>query len=558
MYCATNGLELALDEEYTFLDKGLSAYRAEHLEGTGQLKRFLSLVESGDIKSGSYLIVESLDRLSREEVLKAFDQFTSLLTQGINIVTLSDNKLYSGKPSFTDLIVSLAIMSRAHEESSLKAKRIGDAWRNKHEKARTENKPMGAAIPLWLVLENGEYKLNPERSDVVRKVFDMAVNGFGKALIAKALNADGIVSFKNKTWGASSIDKILHNRAVLGEYQPYSNVTGERIPRGGVITGYFPAVVDEPTFYQALAAIQGRKVAGATKQSARFNLWQGICKCGACGAAIHLVNKGKPPKGNTYLQCANSRKGLCKTKVVRLGRSELVFKEILVKVDSLALVQDSSGKISKELAEAEARLGEQSTKLADYKAGLERSYSDTLAQITTNTEQVIAELEVTKVNLQTSLAAEAITSKEDFFAKLDIESYSGRSRANALLKRLNILVYLLREDKDLVIYVVEQEGVELLAFGDSDKSGIYSRPLTPLQIDKKKILDFDGTMDSSYQILVSEVQLEDTNQTLTDEKFLALVKEMFSRVGKDMPDTPEFKASLPLTRAEILGNSIPD
>ncbi|WP_341707630.1 recombinase family protein [Halopseudomonas sp.] len=57
-YCTKNGLDLATSAEYTFFDKGKSAYKADHVGENGQLKRFIDLVESGHIKKGSYLIVE--------------------------------------------------------------------------------------------------------------------------------------------------------------------------------------------------------------------------------------------------------------------------------------------------------------------------------------------------------------------------------------------------------------------------------------------------------------------------------------------------------------------
>ena len=87
----------------------------------GALGRFLDAVRVGSVKRGSYLIVESLDRLSREQVLTAQLLFLSIIQAGINLVTLMDGKVYrAGKVDLADLITSLVIMSRAHEEFSYK------------------------------------------------------------------------------------------------------------------------------------------------------------------------------------------------------------------------------------------------------------------------------------------------------------------------------------------------------------------------------------------------------------------------------------------------------
>jgi len=43
------------------------------------------------------------------------------------------------------------------------------------------------------------------------------------------------------------------------------------------------------------------------------NLFGGLAKCAYCGASMQFVNKGKPPKGGTYLVCDSARRGLgCK------------------------------------------------------------------------------------------------------------------------------------------------------------------------------------------------------------------------------------------------------
>ena len=87
-YAHTNKLEL--DESLTLHDLGISAYKGKH-RTEGALGEFLSLVNSKKIPKGSILIVESLDRLSREQVLDALNLFLNIIREGIKIVTLMDN-----------------------------------------------------------------------------------------------------------------------------------------------------------------------------------------------------------------------------------------------------------------------------------------------------------------------------------------------------------------------------------------------------------------------------------------------------------------------------------
>lgn len=501
-YCREHKLQLATGEDYQFYDPGRSAFHAEHLGEKGQLTRFIQLVEDGSIERGSTLVVESLDRLSRQDVWEALPMFMNLIRSGIRIVTLSDNKIYSDEGGAQDLILSIFILARANDESIIKAQRVRDAMRAKHEKARERGLPMGKVIPLWLELgEDGKFKVREDRAEVVRRVFQMAIDGYGKAVTAKTLIAEQVPCFKlgadkqiTCRWATSSIDKILNNRAVLGEYQPYSvQVAGEgkRLPSGPPILGYYPAVIDESTFYQAQAAINGRKIACATKQSEKFNVWQKVAKCIHCHAAMHLVNKGKPPKGNTYLHCANARKGLCKGKVVRLDHSELVFKDILAKLDSLSLVQDSSAKISKDLGDVEGRIAGKKDKLAQYVSLFVESPTTAINKLIGTAEHEIAALEKQREELMAALAAETVGNRQDFFKKLDLVSYEGRHRANALLKRLKVLVYigngylvteknearfvLAYKDGEVGVEYIESMGMQYDGGGEMPMEGLLSR-----------------------------------------------------------------------------------
>lgn len=445
-YCLAHGLTLATGEDATFLDAGKSAWKGEHLGEKGQLTRFINLVRDRTIKPGSTLIIESLDRLSREEVRKAQTTLSDLLSEGIELVTLTDQKTYTNNGNVLDLIMSILIMSRANEESSTKSKRVRDAYKKKHENARDNKTPMGRAIPMWLELSDDKksFKLNNERVAVVKRIFQMAIEGYGRGASCKKLNADGVPSFKGGTWGVASIDKVVNNRAVLGEYQPWSvqvGTAGIRQKAGEPILDYYPAVISEATFYEAQAAINSRLIAQSTKQTDNFNVWQGLAKCTLCGAAMHLVNKGKPPKGQSYLRCYNAKKGLCTGGYTRLDASEVVFKYLLQKLDALSLIQDSSDRVVKELARTEAMLSEKRVKLVVYTAIFEDKPSQTVNNILVRTEEEITELEKQIVKLNTSLASERITNKAEFFQRLDLVSYEGRNRANAFLKRLEVKVY---------------------------------------------------------------------------------------------------------------------
>lgn len=121
---------LVLDESLSMRDEGLSAYHQRHVT-RGALGVFLAAVDEGRVPPGSVLIVEGLDRLSRAEPIQAQAQLAQIINAGITVVTASDGKEYNRarlKEQPMDLVYSLLVMIRAHEESDTKSKRVKAGW----------------------------------------------------------------------------------------------------------------------------------------------------------------------------------------------------------------------------------------------------------------------------------------------------------------------------------------------------------------------------------------------------------------------------------------------
>ena len=468
-YCLEHELDLATEPEYRFLDAGRSAYKGEHIGENGQLARFMRLVEDGTIEPGSTLIVESLDRLSRQDVWKALPLFMTLIDRDIRVVTLKDEKVYSKDSGTEDLILSIFTFARGHDESSTKARRLARKFKNKRELAATELKPMGKVSPMWLRLKDDRsgYEEIPERVEVVRRIFDLTIAGHGKQSVARMLNEDGVPAFKQgvKGWGVSSVHHVVKNRAVLGEFQPYTKTLDpnrkKREPIGQPIPGYFPPIISEQVFDRAQGAVAGRKVARAAKQTQAFNVWQGVSKCLYCGSPMHIINRGasteRETKGTTYIECSVGRKkvpGVCESyKSIRLDYSEHVFRLILARLDSMALVKDSGAKLAKELSAVEGQIVQQRAKLDDFVKLIEHNRSATLAALIAGAEDELQRLGREKQRLLGELAAEDAIGFDSFMERLDLASRAGRNDANSLLKRLGVLVFV-----DRGAFVVTQHG----------------------------------------------------------------------------------------------------
>jgi DNA invertase Pin-like site-specific DNA recombinase len=125
--------KLQLDTSFVLSDQGLSAFRGRN-KRTGALKLFLDAVGCNKIKKGSILIIESLDRLSREQVEEAFDLFLSIIRSGIVLVTLVPEMEYTkGNLGLSQMVLALAEFTRAHGESLIKSVRSRQHWKNQRE-----------------------------------------------------------------------------------------------------------------------------------------------------------------------------------------------------------------------------------------------------------------------------------------------------------------------------------------------------------------------------------------------------------------------------------------
>ena len=342
-YAKEHGLKL----EDSMEDLGRSAFKGVH-RTKGALGGFLLLVKSGKIPKGSTLIVESLDRLSREQVSDAFDQFRDIIKAGIRIVTLADRMEYTSdsiNTNFSQLIISLSIMSRANEESETKSRRIKASWEQKRKDIYSRK--LTARAPEWLQLndERTEFLPIPERAEIIKKIYKMKLAGAGPDLIARKLNIEALTESsgffwmpegkkgkgdKIPGWRKSYVTKILRNSAVIGEYQPHKFIkeedgTQKRQPVGEVIKCYFPAVVPEELYYGVQAQFQKNELHGygSGKTGKIRNLFSHLAKCGYCGSSMEFLSKGNSSRSSQYLACDSARRELgCKRYYIRYDQFE--------------------------------------------------------------------------------------------------------------------------------------------------------------------------------------------------------------------------------------------
>lgn len=294
----------ALDNALSMRDEGLSAYHQKHVK-TGALGVFLEAVNAGTIPAGSVLIVEGLDRLSRAEPMLAQAQLTQIINAGLTVVTAGDGKSYSReslKATPMDMIYSLLVMIRAHEESETKSKRVKDAAiRAARAWQSGKRVPVpGGRVPQWVCKEGAEYVIIPELAEAMRETVRLYIEGYGAVRILGILKSKGLPPVCLDR--SNNIDALLRN-------QSYLLIGAKVITFGGesfTLEKYYPAIISDDDHNRLIVETAKRKQrphTGAGK-SVVPNLFtgQGICTCGACGELLVSSNRAlKDSKGESYI-----------------------------------------------------------------------------------------------------------------------------------------------------------------------------------------------------------------------------------------------------------------
>lgn len=373
-YCDKNNLEL---DDSILLDAGVSGFKGKNVT-EGSLGRFIEGVTNGSIPKDVYLIIESLDRLTRLEVSKAVSLLLDITDLGVTIVTLFDGRIYTKSPDVTHLIISLTCMQRAHEESLTKSKRLSASW-NRKKKEAVEGKVVTSVIPAWLEIVtdnrgNKSFKVIEKKANSVRKAFKLLASGLGRTATVRALNEQGVLAPTGKPWARTSLARLVTTGAVIGHYQPHTGSAANRTPEGNVIKDYYPPIINEDVYWAVFHRSKAMKGSNAVRHTKLNNLFSKIAKCACCGSSMYYADKGC--KTQIYLACSNRTRGLgCSMPYMNYSQVEIVVLTLLARAGK-TLIEPT---YSHSKLEIEAKRGQ----LNDVEAQLDR-ITDAIAQVGLN------------------------------------------------------------------------------------------------------------------------------------------------------------------------------
>ena len=331
-----------------FLDDGITGTTMKR----PGFQKMLTAIEAGYI---SAVFVKDLSRLGRNyiEVGKLTEEFFP--QHDIRLVAVSDG-----------------VDSDEGEDDFTPFRNIMNEWYAKDisKKRKIVNKMKGnAGIPLsqppYGYIKNPDdlqfWVIDPEAADVVRRIYDMALEGYGLAEIATALGKDGIVNptyyWRSKgvnrsgskstleptKWGHTTVKKILTLQEYCGDvinFKSYSKsykmkrrIENPEENRAIFLNVHEP-IIDRATWEKVQAMQKGtrRKKPTVTQEPSVFS---GRLKCPECGGNLnfHFNQKNHDIK---FFSCQNHNSGLRKCSATHYIRLDFLEQVVLYEVNRLA------------------------------------------------------------------------------------------------------------------------------------------------------------------------------------------------------------------------------
>jgi hypothetical protein len=140
----------------------------------------------------------------------------------------------------------------------------------------------------------GGLEINKKQAKIIKRIFDMYINGESTEKIANQLNTEQVPTYRNKKWTSGVINGILKNEKYKGDcrlnkfYCPSPN---KKVRNNGEVDSYYiednhPAIVTRETWDKANKIIAERSASRKTADYTKRYLLSGLLICPHCGSTL--------------------------------------------------------------------------------------------------------------------------------------------------------------------------------------------------------------------------------------------------------------------------------
>ena len=262
-------------------------YADEAFTGTKDNRQeFQRLIQ--DCKDGKIdmIIVKAISRFARNTVTLLE---TVRMLKSINVdVYFEEQNLHSISSEGEMVLTFLA--SFAQEESRSVSENM--KWRIK--KDFEQGLIWGSKNQLGYRIVNRKLVLVPEEAVLVRRIFDLYLDGYGFQAISNILNAEGHTSVNGCRWGKTAIDQIINNYNYTGDLLLQktfreNHLSKRKKPNRGELDQYLiendhePIITREEFVMAQELKRQRAEHFNLRHERSKRNLFTGIMYCSVCG-----------------------------------------------------------------------------------------------------------------------------------------------------------------------------------------------------------------------------------------------------------------------------------
>ena len=290
--------------EYKFVD----IYADEGVTGTSMEKRddFRRMLR--DCKKGliDRIIVKSMSRFARntEEMLTALRALEQM-----EVSVYFEEQGLDTRSMNSEMFATFPGMIAQQESIS-----ISQNMRWSYQKRMNSGEFNCCAPAYGFDLINGELVINETEAAVIRRIFNLYLQGIGMQKIANLLNADDVGRrYGQEKWYHTTVNYVLNNERYMGDALLQKKITTQTLPfkkqkNHGEQTMYYiegsnPAIVSRETYESVQALIKSRQP--SCKRSYKTYPLSKALRCPECGRSF----RRQTIKGTAYWICAGKATG---------------------------------------------------------------------------------------------------------------------------------------------------------------------------------------------------------------------------------------------------------
>lgn len=314
----TSYYEKYINDNPDYLFAGI--YTDEGISGTDLKKReaFNRLMQDAREGHIDMIITKSLSRFGRNtlDCLRSLRELKAL-----NVDVFFEKEQIHSLNSQGEVLISL-ISAVAQTESLALSENVKWGIRRKYERGHVQSIPSGKFLG-YDKDQNGNLIINPAQAEIVRRIYQEFLDGYGTFQIARRLTDEKVpMAFGGKEWCSSHIKKVLTNEKMKGDtrFQKTYNadyLTKRRAKNNGELPQYYiegthPGIIDRNTweivqleFERQKRYCQDHHISTYHRSNEKHPLSAKII-CSTCGCTYMLIgSKKKGEEGQKYWRCSS-------------------------------------------------------------------------------------------------------------------------------------------------------------------------------------------------------------------------------------------------------------